>query len=70
MIVLDQATNQQYRFDMPGPQLFEGEWQQCLQMIEENDSRYIVVEWEFAARRSGLIFLREFQKWLKNKRGN
>jgi 6-phosphofructokinase 2 len=43
MIVLDLATNQQYRFDMPGPQLFEEEWQQCLQMVEENDSQFIVV---------------------------
>ena len=42
MIVLDLATNQQYRFDMPGPQLFEEEWQQCLQMVEENDSQFIV----------------------------
>jgi 6-phosphofructokinase 2 len=42
MIVLDRATNQQYRCDMPGPQLFENEWQQCLHMIEENNSRYIV----------------------------
>ena len=42
MIVLDKATNLQYRFDMPGPQLFENEWQQCLQMIEENDSKFIV----------------------------
>jgi len=42
MIVLDRATNLQYRFDMPGPQLFENEWQQCLQMIEENDSEFIV----------------------------
>jgi 6-phosphofructokinase 2 len=43
MIVLDLATNQQYRFDMPGPQLFEEEWQQCLQMVKENDSQFIVV---------------------------
>jgi 6-phosphofructokinase 2 len=42
MIVLDRATNQQYRFDMPGPQLFENEWQQCLLMIEENHSGFIV----------------------------
>jgi 6-phosphofructokinase 2 len=42
MIVLDLATNQQYRFDMPGPQLSEEEWQQCLQMVEVNDSQFIV----------------------------
>lgn len=42
MIVLDNGTNQQYRFGMPGPQLFEDEWKQCLETIEENYSRYIV----------------------------
>jgi 6-phosphofructokinase 2 len=42
MIVLETATNQQYRFGMPGPQLFEDEWKQCLQAIEDNHSGYIV----------------------------
>lgn len=42
MIVLETATNQQYRFGMPGPQLFEDEWKQCLQAIEDNHSDYIV----------------------------
>lgn len=42
MIVLDRATNLQYRFDMPGSELFENEWQQCLQLIEENDSEFII----------------------------
>jgi 6-phosphofructokinase 2 len=42
MIVLDRATNLQYRFDMPGPELFENEWQQCLQLIEENNSKFII----------------------------
>ncbi len=42
MIVLDKATNQQYRFGMPGQHLSEDEWQQCLQTIEENHSEFIV----------------------------
>jgi 6-phosphofructokinase 2 len=42
MIVLDRATNQQYRFGMPGQQLSETEWQQCLQAIEESTSKFIV----------------------------
>jgi 6-phosphofructokinase 2 len=42
MIVLDKATNQQYRFGMPGQHLSENEWQQCLQAIEESSSRFIV----------------------------
>jgi 6-phosphofructokinase 2 len=42
MIVLDRATNQQYRFGMPGQHLSENEWQQCLRAIEESRSDYIV----------------------------
>jgi 6-phosphofructokinase 2 len=42
MIVLEISTNQQYRFGMPGPQLFEDEWGKCLQAIEANHSDYIV----------------------------
>ncbi|MEO8961019.1 MAG: hexose kinase [Ginsengibacter sp.] len=42
MIVLDMATNQQYRFGMPGQHLSEDEWQRCLQTIEQNHSGYIV----------------------------
>ena len=34
LIVLDESTNQQYRFGMPGQQQNEKEWQQCLQEIE------------------------------------
>ena len=42
MIVLDTATNQQYRFGMPGQHLSEDEWQRCLQTIEESSSKFIV----------------------------
>ncbi len=42
MIVLDMATNQQYRFGMPGQHLSEDEWQRCLQTIEESLSKFIV----------------------------
>jgi len=48
MIVLERATNQQYRFGMPGPQLFEDEWKQCLQAIEESSSDYIVASGSLA----------------------
>ncbi len=30
LIVLEESTGQQYRFGMPGPELSDGEWQQCL----------------------------------------
>ena len=42
MIVLDKATNQQYRFGMPGQYLSENEWQQCLKATEESPSGFIV----------------------------
>jgi 6-phosphofructokinase 2 len=43
IIVVDESKNQQYRFGMPGTQLTEGEWQQCLDMIEkENGIEFIV----------------------------
>jgi 6-phosphofructokinase 2 len=35
LIVLDESTNQQYRFGMPGQPQIEKEWQQCLQAIDE-----------------------------------
>ena len=43
LIVSDTATNQQYRFGMPGPQINEPEWQECLNSIEQiRDVEYIV----------------------------
>lgn len=43
LIVLDESTNQQYRFGMPGPSLSTYEWEQCLQTLEKLESEYIVV---------------------------
>ena len=42
MIVLDTATNLQYRFGMPGQHLSEDEWQQCIKKIEESSAGFIV----------------------------
>lgn len=43
VVVLDESTNQQYRFGMPGTELSEHEWKQCLQAIDEmNDVEFIV----------------------------
>lgn len=43
-IVLDESSNRQYRFGMPGPELDESEWKSCLDAIEgENDVSYIVM---------------------------
>lgn len=42
-VVVDEATNNQYRFCMPGPILLENEWQECLHKIELiKDAEYIV----------------------------
>ncbi len=37
IIVLDEASNAQYRFGMPGTSLSETEWKKCLQAVEEMD---------------------------------
>jgi 6-phosphofructokinase 2 len=34
LIVVDQSSNQQYRFGMPGPSLEEQEWQECLNFLQ------------------------------------
>jgi len=43
IIVLDESTNDQYRFGMPGTELSEDEWRQCLKAVEElKDAAYII----------------------------
>lgn len=42
-IILEEKTNQQYRFGMPGTALKETEWQQCLNEVEKiKDVEFIV----------------------------
>jgi len=41
--VVDKSTNLQYRFLMPGPEVYEREWQQCLQAIEKFDDIEFIV---------------------------
>ena len=43
LIIADLASRKQYLFDMPGPHINPGEWQQCLKHLELlNDLKYIV----------------------------
>ena len=43
IIVLDESTNNQYRFGMPGTELSENEWKQCLKAVEEiNNAEFII----------------------------
>lgn len=43
IIVLDKASNNQYRFGMPGTALSDHEWQQCLKAVEEiNKPEFII----------------------------
>jgi 6-phosphofructokinase 2 len=42
-IVLDTATNQQYRFGMPGDRLAEEEWKALLRRIEDLEADFFVV---------------------------
>ena len=49
LIVLDKSNNQQYRFGMPGPELKETEWQQCLDLLKnEKDVEWIVASGSLA----------------------
>lgn len=34
LIVVEDSTGQQFRFDMPGPRLIEGDWIQCLEQLK------------------------------------
>ena len=45
LIVLETASNQQYRFGMPGPEITEPEWQDCLKNIHHMPG----VEWIVAS---------------------
>ncbi len=43
IIVLDESTKNQYRFGLPGAELSEDEWRQCLKAVEEvKDADFIV----------------------------
>lgn len=43
IIILEESTNQQYRFGMPGTELNQSEWQQILQSVEAiKDPKFIV----------------------------
>ena len=43
LAIVDKSTNLQYRFLMPGPEVYQDEWQKCLQVIEMlNGVEYIV----------------------------
>jgi 6-phosphofructokinase 2 len=43
IIVLDELTNNQYRFGMPGTPLTEREWKECLKAVEDvRDAKYII----------------------------
>ncbi|WP_018615353.1 1-phosphofructokinase family hexose kinase [Segetibacter koreensis] len=43
LIVVDNSSNLQYRFIMPGPEVREHEWQQCLNILEKSSGvEYIV----------------------------
>ena len=43
IIVVDEASNNQYRFGMPGTELTENEWKKCLHAVEEiSDVEFII----------------------------
>ena len=34
LIVVEESTGQQFRFDMPGPHFIDGDWMQCLEQLQ------------------------------------
>lgn len=42
-IVLDEADNKQYRFGLPGTELFEDEWKQCLREAEQIQNAAFII---------------------------
>ncbi len=43
IIVLDESTNNEYRFGMPGTELNENEWKQCLDAVKKvNNAEFII----------------------------
>lgn len=42
LIVVDEATRQQYRFGMPGSEIAEAEWKALLTAVEKTEADYIV----------------------------
>jgi 6-phosphofructokinase 2 len=43
IIVLDESSNNQYRFGMPGTELLETEWKECLKAVEEIDNAEFII---------------------------
>lgn len=41
-IVVDESGNKQYRFGMPGTELFEDEWERCLEEVERLDADFVI----------------------------
>lgn len=49
MVVLEEKSGMQYRFGMPGPQLSEAEWKECLQKVKQAENvNYIVASGSLA----------------------
>lgn len=42
LIVLDQSTNQQYRFGMPGSELYAEECKEMLKLVEASEAEFII----------------------------
>jgi 6-phosphofructokinase 2 len=60
MIVVDESSNLQYRFGMPGPEVKEAEWQQCLTFMENlKDVEFIIASGSLPTGVPG-----DFFKWL------
>jgi 6-phosphofructokinase 2 len=48
IIVVDESSNQQYRFGMEGPDVAEAEWKRCLDMVREQAFDFLVASGSLA----------------------
>ena len=70
IIVLDESTNNQYRFGMPGTALSQQEWKQCLDALDGiKDARFIVASGSLPAGVPADIYAR-IAGIAKNKNAN
>ena len=68
IIILDESTNNQYRFGMPGTALSENEWKQCLQAVEEISNAEFIVASGSLPPGIPLNIYAQLAKMVKNKK--
>ena len=58
LIVLEEASQLQYRFGMPGNALSEAEWEECIRLVREDPAEWIVVSGSLPPQTPAHLFSR------------